>query len=224
MQRAKLLLAAAGLLATASPRLFAQGFDGVIQFVSYENHPEHPDTMTQMTKGNKLRMEGMGRGGGAMIMNGTSRIVTLPERKQYVEMPTDFGGKEAEKESAKHHGEAVKTGKTETIAGIPCDDWHYTGTDQNGKSQEGDVCVAQGAGLMINRLAGGLTEHMFNEGGQAFSDAMKNGGGLLKATKNGKVSFVAVKAQATSLPDAMFAPPAGYSKMDMTQMAMPHKP
>jgi hypothetical protein len=26
------------------------------------------------------------------------------------------------------------------------------------------------------------------------------------------------------LPDAMFAPQAGYTKMDMSQMAMPHKP
>jgi hypothetical protein len=223
MQRAKLLLGAAGLLAAAAPPLQAQGFDGVIQFVSYENHPEHPDTMTQMTKGNKMRLEGMGHGG-AMIMNGTSRIIILPEQKQYMELPADFGGKAAVRETAKHHGIAVKTGKTENVAGIPCEDWHYKGTDEDGKPQEGDVCVAKGAGFMLNRLAGGITEHMFDEGGQAFSDALKNGGGLMKATNNGKVAFVAVKAQATSLPDAMFEPPAGYTKMDMSQMGPRHKP
>jgi hypothetical protein len=223
MQHAKLLLAAGCLFASAAPPLVAQGFDGVIQFVSYENHSEQPDTMTQMTKGNKIRMEGMGRGG-AMIMNGTSRIVIIPEQKQYMELPADFGDKAAARESAKHHGVATKTGKTENVAGIPCEDWHYKGTDDDGKAQEGDVCVAQGAGLMINRLAGGMMEHIFDEGGEAFSDAIKNGGGLMKATHNGKISFVAVKAQATSLPDAMFAPPAGYTKMDMSQMARPHKP
>jgi uncharacterized protein DUF4412 len=223
MQRAKLLFSAGCLLALAAPPLLAQGFDGVIQFVSYENHPEHPDTMTQMTKGNKIRFEGMGHGG-AMIMNGTSRIIVIPEQKQYMELPADFGGKAAETESSKHHGVAVKTGKTENVAGIPCEDWHYKGTDEDGKAQEGDVCVAKGAGFMLNRLAGGVTEHMFDEGGQAFNDALKNGGGLLKATNNGKVAFVAVKAQATSLPDAMFAPPAGFTKMDMSQMARPHKP
>jgi Domain of unknown function (DUF4412) len=222
MQHAKLFLAAACLLAAASSRLAAQGFDGVIQFVSYENHPEHPDTMTQITKGNKLRMEGMGRGG-AMIMDGTSRIIILPEQKQYVELPMNLGAKEAASAS-KHHGVAVKTGKTETVAGIPCEDWHYKGTDEDGTAQEGDVCVAKGAGLMISRLAGGMTENMFNEGGPAFNEAMKNGGGLMKATNNGKISFVAVKAQATSVPDAMFAPPSGYTKMDMSQMARPHKP
>ena len=223
MQRAKIILAAAALVGTAAPPLFAQGFDGVMQFVSYENHPERPDTMTQMTKGNKLRIEGMGKGG-VMIMNGTSRIVTLPERKQYVELPASLGDKESSREFAKRHGVAVKTGKTETVAGIPCEDWHYTGTDDDGKANEGDVCVAKGAGLMFSRLAGGMSEHMFDDVGPAFSDVIKNGGGIMKATNNGKVSFVAVKAQATSLPDAMFAPPAGYTKMDMSQMAMPHKP
>ena len=223
MQRATLLLAAACLLATAAPRLLAQGFDGVIQFVSYENHPEHPDTMTQMTKGNKLRIEGMGKGG-VMIMNGTSRIVVIPERKQYVELPVDFAKKDATREAAKVHGVAAKTGKTETVAGIPCEDWHYKGTDDEDKPTEGDVCVSKGAGLMFNRLAGGMSERMFEKVGPAFNDAMKNGGGILKATENGKLVFLAVKAQATSLPDAMFAPPAGYSKMDMPQMAMPHKP
>ena len=223
MPRAKLCIAAACLFATATPQLSAQGFDGVIQFVSYEKDSEHPDTMTQMTKGNKVRMEGMGRGG-VMIINGTSRIIVVPEQKQYMELPASFGEKEGARESSKHQGVAVKTGKTERVAGIPCEDWHYKGTDEDGKAQEGDVCVAQGAGFMISRLAGGMMQHMFDQGGPEFSNAMKNGGGLLKATNNGKLSFVAVKAQATSLPDAMFEPPAGYTKMDMSQMGPRHKP
>jgi hypothetical protein len=221
MQRAKLCLAAACLLATASSRLAAQGFDGVMQFVSYEDHPDHPDTMTQITKGSRIRFEGLGKGGGAMIMNGANRIVILPEQKQYMELPSDLGSKEAATESAKHHGLAVKTGKTEKVAGITCDDWHYKGTDSDGKPEEGDACVAQGAGLMINRFAGGMSAHVFDAGGQAFNDAINKGGGILKVTSNGKVVLVAVKAQATSVPDAMFAPPAGYTKMDMSQMGRP---
>jgi hypothetical protein len=223
MPRADIALAAACLFAIATPQLHAQHFDGVIQFVSYEKDSEQADTVTQMTKGDKLRMEGMGHAG-AIIMNGSNRIIIIPERKQYVEMPMDLGRKDGAREAAKHHGVAVRTGKTESIAGIPCEDWHYKGTDDDGKAEEGDVCVARGAGLMVSRLAGGMMEHMFEEGGPAFNEAMKNGGGLLKATNNGKVAFIAVKAQATSLPDAMFAPPAGYTKMDMSQMAMPRKP
>jgi len=49
-----------------------------MQFVSYERHSDQADTITQITKGSKTRVEGMGRGGGAMIMNGTSRIIILP--------------------------------------------------------------------------------------------------------------------------------------------------
>ena len=223
MQRAKLVLAAGCLLATAAPRLSAQGFDGVIQFVSYENHQDRADTLTQMTKGDKLRMEGMGRGG-AMIMDGSSRIIILPDQKQYMKLPMNMGDNAAARESMKHRGTAEKTGKTETIAGIPCEDWHYKGTDEKDQPAEGDVCVARGAGLMVGRLAGGMAQHMFDQGGPAFNEMMKNGGGILKATKNGKTSFIAVKAQATSLPDAMFAPPAGYTKMDMSQMGPMKKP
>jgi hypothetical protein len=225
MQRAKLCLAAACLLATASSRLAAQGFDGVMQFVSYEDHPDQPDTMTQITKGSKMRIEGMGKGGGAMIIDGTNRIIIIPEQKQYMEMPASFGSKSAATESAKHHGVAVKTGQKETVAGITCENWHYKGTNEKGKAEEGDACVAKGAGLMINRLSGGMSAHLFDAGGQAFNDAMNNGGGIMKVTSNGKVMFVAVRAQASSVPDAMFAPPAGYTKMDMSQMRRPpHKP
>jgi hypothetical protein len=224
MQRATLCLAAVSLLAATASRLTAQGFDGVMQFASYERDSEKADTLTQMTKGSKIRFEGMGRSGGAMIMDGTDRIILLPDQKQYMNMPADFGGREAAAEAAKHHGVAEKTGKTEKIAGIACEDWHYKGTDDDGKAEEGDVCLAKGAGLMINRLSGGIAGHIFDAGGEAFNKAISNGGGIMKVTNNGKVVLVAVRAQASSLPDSMFAPPAGYTKMEMPGMGRPHKP
>ena len=64
----------------------------------------------------------------------------------------------------------------------------------------------------------------FSAGGQAFADAMASGAGIMKVTTNGKLSFVAVKAQATSVPDAMFVPPPDYTKMDMSGMGRPRKP
>jgi hypothetical protein len=66
-----------------------------------------------------------------------------------------------------------------------------------------------------------MSTHVFDAGGQAFNDAINKGAGILKVTSNGKVVFAAVRAQATSVPDAMFAPPAGYTKMDMSQMRRP---
>ena len=156
MRSAQFFLAAACMFAAASTPIAAQGFDGVIQFVSHEQDSNQSDTLTQMTKGSKIRFEGMGKEGGAMIIDGNNRIILIPDKKQYVNMPVDFGREAAGAESAKHHGVATKTGKTENIAGIPCEDWHYKGTDDDGKAEEGDVCVAKGAGMMISRLSGGM--------------------------------------------------------------------
>lgn len=227
MQRINLYLAAiACISATATSQLAAQGFEGVMHFVSYDRSSSTPDTLVQMSKGSKIRIESAGsRGhGGAMIMDGTKRTILMPEQKQYMDWPADMGDKEAAGEAAKHHGTAEKTGKTETIAGIPCDDWHYKGTDDKGEAEEGEVCVAKNAGLMITRMAGPVGMHVFDAGGEAFNRVLNNGGGIMKVTQNGKVAMIAVKAQATSLPDAMFAPPAGYTKFDMSQMGKPHKP
>jgi hypothetical protein len=208
-----------------SARLSAQGFDGIIKFVSYENDRSAPDTMTQIPKGSKIRLEGFGHGedgGGAMIMDGANRIVLIPSQKMWMSMPADFGEKEAAREASKQHGTAVKTGKSENVAGIPCEDWHYKGTKEDGSPEEGDACVAKGAGMMINKLSGGLAGVYFASAGQAFADAMKNGGGVMKVTENGKIAFVAVSVKATSVPDAMFAPPADYKKMSMPGMGKPN--
>jgi hypothetical protein len=210
------------MLAAGGARVAAQQFDGVIQFVSYENDRSAPDTLTQITKGSKIRFEGMGKGeeGGAMIMDGTNRIILIPSQKMWMNMPASLD-KEAAREMSKQHGIAVKTGKMETIAGIPCEDWHYKGAKDDGTVEEGDACVAQGAGMMIHRLSGGLAGNYFNAGGQAFADAMKNGGGIMKVTENGKIAIVAVRAQKTSVPDAMFLPPPDYKKLSMPGMGGP---
>jgi hypothetical protein len=225
MQPIKLGLVAVALIATASSRIAAQGFQGVMQFVSYEKDSNEPDTVTQMTKGSKIRFEGMGEMGGAMIMDGTNRMILIPERKQYVNMPADFGSGAAAEEAAKHRGVAAKTGKSEKIAGIPCEDWHYKGTDEDGKPEEGEVCLAKGAGLMINRLSGGIAGHVFGSGGKEFNDAINSGYGIMKVTDHDKVVLVALRAQASAVPDAMFAPPPGYTAMTMPGgMGKPRKP
>ena len=218
-----MFLVVASVVAVATTRLSAQGFDGVIQFVSYED-ADHPDTMTQISKGSKIRFEGMGKGNGAMIMDGTTRLILLTDQQKYMEMPANLGAREATEEGSKHRGVAEKTGKTEVVAGVPCNVWHYKGTNNDGSAEEGDACIARGTGFMINRLSGGMVGNYFNAGGAAFATEMKNGGGIMKVTENGKLSLVAVKVQATSVPDAMFAPPPGYTKMEMPGRGGPHKP
>jgi hypothetical protein len=222
MQRATIVLAAAGALFAASARLSAQRFDGVMQFLSYQGHSDTPDTITQITKGSKIRIEGMGKGG-AMVFDGVNRIIIIPEQKAYMDFPADFGEREATAEASKHKGTAERTGKTETIAGITCDDWHFKGTKADGTPEEGDACIAKGAGMMINQLSGGMAARYFSAAGPAFAEAVKNGAGVMKVTTNGKLDFVAVKAQSTSVPDAMFVAPPGYTKMDMSGMPGPRR-
>jgi len=181
--------------------------------------------MTQFTRGGKIRFDGLGKSGGAMIINGDNRIMLMPERKQYMDVPANLGEGAAAAEAAKHRGTAEKTGKTETIAGVPCTDWHYRSTKADGSADEGEVCIAQGVGLMINQISGGMAAHMFTAGGDAFAAAMASGAGVMKVTTNGKLSLIAVNVKATSVPEAIFVAPPDYTKLDMGSMrGPPRKP
>lgn len=223
MHPANICVAAACLLATTAAPAAAQGFQGVMQFVSYENHTDAPDTLTQFTKGSKIRFEGMGKGGGAMIMDGNNRLILMPDQKKYMVMPMN-ADKFDHKPTEMKKGTAVRTGKTETVAGIPCEIWHYTGAKEDGTPETGDACLAKGAGLMINRLAGGRMAQYFAQGGAAFGEALASGMGIMKATSDGKVALVAIKAQATSVPDAMFVAPSDYTPVDLSKMGGMRKP
>lgn len=223
VHRANLCIATVTLLAITAAPAAAQGFQGVMQFVSYERETGTPDTLTQFTKGSKIRFEGMGKQKGAMIMDGNNRLILMPEQKKYMLMPMG-ADKLDHKPADVKKGTAVRTGKTETVAGIPCEVWHYTGTKDDGTPENGDACLAKGAGLMINRLAGGHMADYFTEGGAAFGEALASGMGIMKASENGKVALVAVRAQVTSVPDAMFVAPPDYTALDISKMGGMHRP
>jgi hypothetical protein len=210
MQYAKLCLAVASLIATTTSQVRAQSFEGVTQFVNYETaNSERPDTITQIVKGVNTRMEGIGHGS-AMIMTASKMIMIDTPNKQYVEAPLDAKDFAA---SSGRKGSATKTGKTESIAGVTCDDWHYKATNDDGEAEEGDACIAKGAGVMLGSLARGGMMKMLTEGGTAFNDAIHNGSGIMKATTNGKVTLLVLRTKASPVPDAMFLPPAGFKKV-----------
>lgn len=217
MHRAHLYLTAACLLATTAAPLAAQGFEGAIQFVSYERKSGTPDTMTQISKGSKIRLEGM-QHGGAFIMDGDKRIVLMPDRKQYVVMPASMMD---ENPTIKQRtGNAEDTGKSATVAGVKCEIWHYSGTRDDGTPQTGDACLAPGTGLMVGKFMGRHMPQYFT-GGKALSEALMKGMGVMQATENGKVVFTAIAVKPTAVPDAMFAPPPDYKAMDMSSMGRP---
>ena len=220
MHRAHLYLTAACLLATTTAPLAAQGFEGAIQFVNYDRKTGAPkDTMTQITKGSKIRLEGIGHGG-AMIMDGDKRIFVMPEKKSYMMMPASMMEGDANDKIEKKVGTAENTGRTLTVAGVKCDVWHYKGTKDDGTPQEGDACLAPGTGMMVGKFMSRRMPQYFT-GGKALSEALMKGMGVMQASENGKVVFTAISVKPASVPDAVFAPPPDYKALDMSSMGRP---
>jgi hypothetical protein len=132
--------------------------------------------------------------------------------------------------SSQSHLTVTPTG-TETVAGVTCTNYHITGTYGNGKPADGEVCAAQGVGLlMMNALfgngsaLGAFTSRMGADPKTqsqyaAFKEVLGDGKGILKASKieNGKktVVFEATKIDRTTPPESMFDIPAGFSKLQM---------
>lgn len=208
MRYAALVLTALSLVAAPSTRLAAQGFEGVIVF-QVRFFSEKGFTVTQMTKGSKLRIEGMGGAGNVMILNGDKVIDLDDAKKTYsVRGVNDIGPMAT---SEMHSASIVRTGKIDTVAGVPCEVWHFKKLHPGEKTEESDICVSKKMGFGIWRMMGGAAASYFN-GDQAFVDMLaKSGGGMMRNSQNGVNQIVALKVEAKPIPDAMFAPPPGYT-------------
>ena len=207
MRYARLVLAVLSLVAAPSSRLAAQGFEGVIVFEVHLFGP--PNTVTQMTKGSKIRIEGMGGPSNVMILN-ADKIITLDvaQKKYSVRGVDDLRPISA---SEKHSASAVRTGKIENVAGVLCEVWHFKKIHPGEQPEESDVCVSKSMGFGFYRMIGGAAAGYYDAGSQAFTDAMTKGsGGIMRNSQNGSNQIVAVKVEAKSIPDAMFAPPSDY--------------
>ena len=215
------------------------GFNGVITFTNY-SHSGQASTFVQTTKGRKVRLDGMGGEQGAMIVDGDAKVVTMvqPEKKQYITM-TDEDMKQAQAMMApmmerskgmNQHPDAGKysfsnTGRTETVAGVPCQVWHGVYTDQ-GKKEEGEACVASGVGFALAELT--FANPMAHKGGagyeqfEQYRQLVGGNKGILKITKieDGKPvpQMVATKIERTPVSDDAFKPPAGYTEVRMGDM------
>jgi hypothetical protein len=208
----------------------ANGFEGV---TTYQMHSENGKTMTMVatSKGNKLRLDVNNPAnpaqGGSFVMDGDAhtRTLMMAQQKKYIVIPESMAGamggmgKGADAADAKKLT-FTKTGRTETVAGVTCQVIHGTGTDSNGKTEEGDMCVAKGVGFnptAWQSLAGQAGAG--NSGMAAVSDAVGPGNGILKmtTTKAGGSGFSmeVTNINKSSVPDDAFSPPAGYTQMQM---------
>jgi len=218
------------------------GFNGVITFTN-SGRSGKPTTMVQTTKGNKLRLAGMGSDSGSVIMDNDAKTMMMvdPGKRQYMVM-TDEDSKQMQammgpmaermKNMKSNRPEPkyrfAKTGATEVVAGVPCEVWQGEYTDSEGEKETGTACVAKGVGFALGQLT--FANPMMRRGGPGqerfdqFRELLGNDKGILKATsiKDGKsvTELEATKIERTVVSDDAFKPPAGYKEIRLGDMMM----
>ncbi|MEP7067290.1 MAG: DUF4412 domain-containing protein [Gemmatimonadota bacterium] len=217
MRGTRLTIAASALVLVATSRaLAAQNFEGVSKFVIQHYGQDEPDSVTQFTKGSKMRLEFAGKPG-ALVYDGTKWFTLFTDVKRYVIIPI-MDTADAGPELGRKNGRATSTGKTSVIAGIKCELWHFTGTGEDGAAEVGDACLARGAGFMVGRMSQDDMGRHANAAGLAYEKARASGMGVLGETIDGKVVLTTLKAQPAPQADALFAIPPGYKATTMKEI------
>jgi hypothetical protein len=217
------------------------GFEGVTTFVMHRDDGR-ADTSLQTSKGNKIRLEGLGGSGFAMIFNGDdhSRTTMMAEKKMYMRTTQE----QEEAQMAQYKSNMAKadtegpanfkiatTGRTETVAGVSCQVYHGSG-QLHDKPQEVDVCVANGVGFAMFTMMGQSMSRSANprvaQTYQAMKEMLAGNRGIVKVTeiKDGKpvVWVEMIKVERKPIPDVAFVPPPDYTEFKMPQMGGMKKP
>jgi hypothetical protein len=258
----KTIICGTALAMAAAPAARAQyGSDGTITFAMHEkdNHGK-TGTMTQYTRGQKIRMEApdsTGQPVGAWIIDGTTSTMTilLIPNKKYIQITPQTvkdaaaAVKPTADSLAKVYGDSthkaahvaatnldrtdVKITKvgSETVAGVSCDVYHVTTTDEKGKVQDGELCAAKGVGFFMMSAAmagataggfGGATNPAMQARYTQFHDVLADGRGIIKITSIDKgtkhVDMEATKIDRSTPPDELFQIPPGYTKFEMPSL------
>lgn len=212
----------ATLLCGTASVVSAQPFEGVItmRMSGARAGADAPQEIEYMSHGGKVRVN-------AKTQMGPMGIIGIPEEKKlyllidpqstYMEISTDAAAARAGAATA-NMGEPkiTRTGKKETIAGRECE--HITVEVQQ---ETTDVCVARGLGPFMNAMSGvGSMMGMGGRGGNATPAWQRSlaadGAFPLKVTRqDGTVQLEVTKIEPRKLPDALFAVPGNYTKMDM---------
>lgn len=213
----KYLLLASLLLAPAA--LTAASFEGKVNF-KLTSGREQPRDISYSIKGDKLRIDLPGQQGvGGMIMDLGKResVIILDQQKMY--MTRSFAEAEASAPAQKKDDAKLeKTGETEKILGYTATKYIAT----SGGSQT-ELWLAEGLGTFMsfnqgNPMMGGRGRGGAQPQQQAWERALagKDMFPLRVVGKDYKLEATAIDK--ATLPDTLFAPPAGYQKFDMGAM------
>jgi hypothetical protein len=202
-----MLLAFAGLTPITGAQ--GQGFEGVVTFQTPEGH-----NLRYYAGHSKVRMEMSAQGHDmTMLIDPATRVMdmVMPQQQMYMEMPLSHLNVDSIAESK--HAKATKTGKTDVVAGHPCEYWKVQG--ENGETA--DVCLASDLGTFFafrNPMQRGAAPAWEGLGGENRFPLK------VLANKNGKVETVleATSIEQKKLDPSLFSIPSSYHKM---QMGMP---
>lgn len=207
-----MLLAPLGVLGAA--------FEGRVDFkISAERG--RAESVGYLIKNGRIRLEVAGqKEGGVVIMDVAKKtmLMIMEEQRMYMEMAMP----DVAAQAAAAKPEEVKlerTGEKAKIAGYDAE--KYVAMHQGKKT---DLWLAEGLGSFLSMPSGGPMGGGANPGMQAWERALAgkelfplrvigyDGGG--REVSRMEVTAIAKKA----LPDALFAPPAGFQKLDMGGM------
>lgn len=197
--RRNILLLAGTCVALGAAPLAAQGFEGVITMSTTTPNGSVPSKI--YVKNDRSRVETTTPRGDMVTItdrpNKTSYMV-MTAQQQYVQREIREGGMGGGA-NAPAAPEIVKTGKMDKVAGYDCEHW----TIKTGQMGDMDACVAKGLGQFVGggRGMGGMN--------RAFGDMFP-----LKVSGANGTMLEVTSIEKKSLGDDMFAPPAGFTKVD----------
>lgn len=204
----------------------AGDFEGILHMKTTHSNMDSATTIDWYIQGGKARME-MLRGDGKqhfMIVDSQTRTMLMPlsDKKMYMEVSLDQIGEK----SQEHMREAIekytveRTGKTDKIAGYPCEFWRIKDKDTN--KLEHEICVAKGFGKsatfwmdpkqMQKSSQPAWVKQLVNEGGFGLRSIRYGDDG--KETSRTE----AIGIEKKSLDKSLFAMPADYTKVDREAM------
>jgi hypothetical protein len=217
--RASLSVAVLALVTISSaPAASGQGekgapFEGVVTF-----ELEEGTTLDYSVRQGLVRLDVNGKGSqAAMIMDPAAHkmYMLMPTQQMYMEMaiPEADGSVEVPADQPK----PKKTGKTDIVAGHPCEYWVM-----RHKDGDTEVCLASDLGGFY-----GFGNTTGKGGVPEWQEQLSKNYFPLKVIGNEdggrKVVLLATKVERKALEKAMFVPPASYKKMTMS-MQMPANP
>lgn len=210
-----------GSLIGASHKAWAGGFEGTILLKDVSGG--EVSTQRLSFKGERLRLEETGprADGSALILDGRTResLMIDPDEQAYFPFPWPSSSTE----DAAREADAVvvtNTGKRAHVAGHACD--LYLERDKAGGGMT-EFCLAKELGGPVLFGLTGSDSAIASFLPTWMAPMIKDGAFPIRAIERDKAGkeisrFEATKIESKRLADSLFAPPAGYRRMNMEEM------